>query len=220
MLRDPITGKKYVDLHIHTKLSDGTYSVEEIINAASAKKLRVISITDHDCIGAYPFAQDFGNDCGIEVIPGVELSCEINGIDIHVLGYYVDITNIPLIIKLKELKEARYIRAEKIVENLNNLGIDLRFETVLNIAGEAAIGRPHIASALLKEELVYSFREAFDKYLGYESKAYVKKLTISPQEVFELIRQAGGIPRSGTPRCYERRCNRIPQFVKDGLLGI
>jgi predicted metal-dependent phosphoesterase TrpH len=219
MLRDSITGKKYVDLHIHTKLSDGTYSVEEIINAASAKKLRVISITDHDCIGAYPFAQDYGNDCGIEVIPGVELSCESNGVDIHVLGYYVDIANVPLIHKLKELKEARYIRAEKIVGNLNRLGIDLRFETVLNIAGEAAIGRPHIASALLKEELVYSFREAFDKYLGYESKAYVKKLTISPQEVFELIRQAGGIPVLAHPGVTNVNA-RIPQFIKDGLLGI
>jgi predicted metal-dependent phosphoesterase TrpH len=219
MLRTVITGKKYVDLHIHTKLSDGTYSVEEIINAASAKKLRIISITDHDCINAYPSAQNFGSECGIEVIPGVELSCELNGVDIHVLGYYVAIDNVPLIHKLKELKEARLIRAEKIVKNLNSMGIDLRFETVLNIAGEAAIGRPHIASALLKEELVYSFREAFDKYLGYESKAYVKKLTISPQEVFQLIRQAGGIPVLAHPG-VTRVDAYISQFIKDGLMGI
>jgi predicted metal-dependent phosphoesterase TrpH len=219
MPRNVITGKKYVDLHIHTKLSDGTLSVEEIIAAASVKKLRAISITDHDCIDAYPFAQKFGNKCGIEVITGVELSSEIDGGDIHILGYYIDIHNDPLIRKLKELKDARLIRAEKIVKNLNRQGIDLRFETVLNIAGEAAIGRPHIAAAMLKEELVYSFREAFEKYLGYESKAYVKKLTISPKEVFQLITNANGIPVFAHPGVTNVDA-RIPQFVDDGLMGI
>jgi hypothetical protein len=219
MFRDFIAGKKNVDLHIHTLFSDGTHSVEEIIERASLKKLKAISITDHDCIDAYPIAQERGSELGIEVIPGVELSSEIDGLDIHILGYYVDIHNVELTIKLKELKEARYHRAEKIVENLNNQGIDLRFETVLHIANGAAIGRPHIAAALLKEELVYSFREAFDKYIGYESTAYVKKLTISPRDVFELIRQSGGIAVLAHPGVTNVD-DRIPQFVREGLLGI
>jgi predicted metal-dependent phosphoesterase TrpH len=219
MFRDFIAGKKYVDLHIHTKYSDGTHSVQEIIERASQKKLKAISITDHDCIDAYPFSQEWGLQHGIEVIPGVELSSEIEGVDIHILGYFLDIYNPELIRKLKELKEARYIRAEKIVENLNNQGIDLRFETVLNIANGAAIGRPHIAAALLKEELVYSFREAFEKYIGYDSPAYERKLTIQPRDVFELIRQAGGVPVLAHPGVTHVD-QRVPQFINEGLLGI
>ncbi|HEX7510120.1 MAG TPA: PHP domain-containing protein [Chitinivibrionales bacterium] len=219
MFRDFISGKKNVDLHIHTKLSDGTHSVQEILEMAFQHKLKAVSITDHDCINAYPFAQQRGSELGIEVIPGVELSSEIDGVDIHILGYYLDIHNPLLTDTLSEMKRARYLRAEKIVENLNSQGIDLRFETVLNIAGDAAIGRPHIAAALLKEELVYSFREAFDKYIGYESPAYVKKFTILPKDVFQLIRQAGGIPVLAHPGVTSVD-KLLPQFIQDGLMGI
>ena len=219
MFRDFISGKKHVDLHIHTKFSDGTHPLEEIVETASIKKLKAISITDHDCIDAYPLAQELGSKLDIEVIPGVELSSEIGGVDIHILGYYLNIHTPELISKLAELKKARYARAEKIVENLNRQGVDLRFETVLNIAGGAAIGRPHIAAALLKEELVYSFREAFDKYIGYESPAYVEKMCMHPQEVFHLIRAAGGIPVLAHPG-VTKVDERIPQFIHDGLMGI
>jgi|WetSurMetagenome_2_1015567.scaffolds.fasta_scaffold00108_40 3',5'-nucleoside bisphosphate phosphatase len=219
MFRDFIQGKKYVDLHIHTKFSDGTHPVEDILAAASARKLKAVSITDHDCIDAYPAAQDLGATLGIEVIPGVELSSEIGGVDIHVLGYFMDINNPQLIAKLAELKKARFVRAQRIVENLNRQGIDLRFETVLNIAGSAAIGRPHIAAALLKEELVYSFREAFDKFIGYDSPAYVEKLNMLPGEVFRLILGAGGVPVLAHPG-VTKVDERIPQFITEGLQGI
>ena len=156
---------------------------------------------------------------GIEVIPGVEISSDIDGLDIHILGYFVDTNNPELVEKLQQMKQARYVRARKIVENLNREGIDLRFETVLRIAGSAAIGRPHIASAMLQEELICSFREAFEKHIGYDSAAYVEKLKIRPREVFQLIARAGGIPVLAHP-AVTGVDEHIPEFVNDGLMGI
>jgi len=215
----PDSTRKYVDLHIHTIHSDGSSTVEEVLDAASRKGLAAIAITDHDCLDAYPAAMELGARMGIEVIPGLELSSEIQGTDLHILGYYVDINNPTLNRKLKEMKEARYIRARKIVENLNRQGIDLRFETVLSIAGIGAIGRPHIASALLKEELVYSFREAFEKYLGYGLPAYVEKYKMHPEQVFDLVKEAGGVPVLAHPGVTGID-NRIDEFVRSGVMGI
>jgi predicted metal-dependent phosphoesterase TrpH len=215
----PESSRRYVDLHIHTIHSDGSGTVEEVFDAASKKRLAAIAITDHDCIDAYPGAFDLGSRLDIEVIPGLELSSEIEGTDLHILGYFIDINNSTLQHKLVEMKEARYVRARKIVENLNHQGIDLRFETVLATAGIGAIGRPHIAAALLKEELVYSFREAFDKFLGYGLPAYVEKYKMQPGEVFDLIKQAGGVPVLAHPGVTGID-DRIPEFVRAGVQGI
>ncbi|NLD94152.1 MAG: PHP domain-containing protein [Fibrobacter sp.] len=219
MLSESTHTKKNVDLHIHTTFSDGASTVKEVFEAAHSKGISAISITDHDCTDAYPLAFELGAQLDIEVIPGVELSSEIDGTDIHVLGYFIDVENPVLVRKIDEMKDARYYRAKKIVENLNKQGIDLRFETVLSIAGLGAIGRPHIAAAMLKEELVYSFREAFDKYIGYGSTAYVEKLKMHPKEVFDLVKQAGGVPVLAHPGVTHVD-ERILEFIREGLQGI
>ncbi len=219
MQRTQTAGKRYVDLHIHSTYSDGTCSIRELVEMASQKGLRAIAITDHDCVDGYPYAQEIASTVGMEVIPGVELSSEIEGIDIHILGYLVDHRDPALRNKLQEMKVARYIRAKRIVRNLNRQGIDLRFDTVLKIAGEGAIGRPHIAAAMLKEELVYSFREAFEKYIGYDSPAYVEKQTLRPGEVFQLVLNASGIPVLAHPG-VTKVDERIPEFIRNGLMGI
>jgi hypothetical protein len=215
----PVLPRRYVDLHIHTIHSDGSSTVQEVIEAAASKGLAAISITDHDCLDAYPSAIELGSQVGVEVIPGLELSSEIDGTDLHILAYCIDIYNPTLTARLKEMKEARYIRARKMVENLNAQGIDLRFDTVLAIAGVGAIGRPHIAAALLREELVYSFREAFEKYLGYGLPAYVEKYKMHPHEVFDLVKTAGGVPVLAHPGVTNVD-ERIPEFVREGVLGI
>lgn len=211
--------RKFVDLHIHTIFSDGTCTVKEVIDNAHEQGLSAISITDHDCTDAYPEAIEIGNRLGIEVITGVELSSEIDGTDIHILGYCIDPGNSAFVSKLREMKDARFFRAKKIVENLNGQGVDLRFETVLSIAGVGAIGRPHIAAAMIREELVYSFREAFDKYIGYGLPAYVEKLKLHPKEVFDLIKNAGGVPVLAHPGVTQVD-QRIPEFIREGLKGI
>jgi len=219
MLSESTQNKKNVDLHIHTTFSDGSSTVKEVLETAYSKGIKAISITDHDCTDAYPYAFELGAQLGIEVIPGVELSSEIDGTDIHVLGYFIDPNNEILAGRLSEMKDARYYRAKKMVENLNKQGIDLRFETVLSIAGVGAIGRPHIAAAMLKEELVYSFREAFEKYIGYGSPSYVEKLKMEPKEVFDLVKQSGGVPVLAHPGVTQVD-ERIPEFIREGLLGI
>lgn len=211
--------RERVDLHIHSKYSDGNFSVEDIIELAFQVQLKAVAICDHDCIDAIPHAQTLGSSLNIEVISGVELSTELDGKDIHVLGYNFDCDHPELIAQLSLFKEACYERAKKIVKNLNGVGLDLRFDTVEKIAGEGSIGRPHIADALLKEELVYSFREAFDKYIGYDSPSYVEKMKFLPEEAFALIRKAGGVPVLAHPQvtaCDER----IPKFIEQGLAGL
>jgi 3',5'-nucleoside bisphosphate phosphatase len=215
----PVLPRRYVDLHIHTIHSDGSSTVQQVVEAASAKGLAAIAITDHDCIDAYPTAFELGAQVGIEVIPGLELSSEIEGTDLHILGYFVDINSPTLNNRLQEMKDARYVRARKMVENLNKQGIDLRFDTVLSVAGVGAIGRPHIAAAMLKEELVYSFREAFEKYLGYGLPAYVEKYKMHPKEVFDLVKQAGGVPVLAHPG-VTKVDERLPEFIRDGVMGI
>ncbi len=211
---------KYVDLHIHSTFSDGASSVYQLLSMARDKKLRAISITDHDNIEGNKHALQLGSEYGLEIITGIELSCEVDKNDIHILGYFIDIENIALKKKLQELKEARYLRAKKIVHNLNQQGIDLRFETVLKIAGEGAIGRPHIATAMLNEELIYSFKEAFDKYIGYNSPAYVDKMKLSPKEVFSLILDSGGLPILAHPGITDNIDEDLDQFIEDGLIGL
>ena len=211
--------RKYVDLHIHTTFSDGACPVYRVLELARNKGLTAISITDHDNVDGNPLALQLCGDIGIEVITGTELSCDFEGVDIHILGYFVDCENVALRKKLQELKDARYVRAKKIVQNLNSQGVDLRFETVLKIAGEGAIGRPHIATAMLNEELIYSFKEAFEKYIGYDSPAYVEKLRMTPKEVFSLILDAGGLPVLAHPG-VTRIDEKLPGFIRDGLVGI
>ncbi len=208
-----------VDLHMHSKHSDGAHTVDQLLAKAKEKNLAAISITDHDTLGAYPYATEEGKKLGIEVITGIELSCELNGHDIHILGYFLDHENEELAVVLKEVRKARMKRAEQMVRNLNDMGIDLRFETVLRFAGDGAIGRPHIATALLHEEFTYSFKEAFEKYIGYDCPAYVEKMQVEPAEGFRLIKQAGGVPILAHPG-VTKVDDLLPKLLQDGLAGI
>jgi predicted metal-dependent phosphoesterase TrpH len=202
-----------VDLHIHTTYSDGAHSAHEIVNRARQLGLTTISITDHDHTGAIEEASVLGNTLGVEVISGIELSASVDDLDIHILGYFVDHQNERLLEHLSFFRQERRRRAERIVEKLNDLKIPLPLEAVLDKAGAAAIGRPHIANALLEHGLTETYHEAFWKYIGFGKPAYEKKYLVSPREAIELIASAGGLSFIAHPG------NSIDERVMLGLIN-
>ncbi len=209
----------YVDLHTHTTCSDGITRPEEIPGLAKKVGLKAIAITDHDTVRAIDRALQAASPLNIEVIPGVELSTMLNDSEIHILGYFMDWQNRAFGGKMRELKEGRLFRAEKMVARLNKLGINLHLDQVLEIAGEGVVGRPHIADALVREGVVSSYAKAFDRYIGQHGPAYVSKRLLSPAEAIGLIGTAGGVPVLAHPATMHKD-ELIPLLVKWGLKGI
>ncbi len=182
------------DLHIHSCYSDGTYSPVEIVEKAKEKNLCAISITDHDEIDAIGIARSQAKNNNILVISGVELSAIYNETEIHILGYLFDETDKELKEKLSKMREYREERARRILKKLEDYGFCISFEFVKNIAGEGAIGRPHIAQAMLEHRDTNGYKEAFDKYIGNGKPCNVPKYKLNLKEAIELITDAGGIP--------------------------
>ena len=139
--------KRWIDLHIHTTASDGLLTPEEVVEIAKREGLSAISITDHDTIDGYQAAKKRAEELEIELIPALELSTSHKGEDFHILGYLIDCENPEFLKKINSFQEERRVRGEEMVEKLNELGIDLSMETVKNIAGKGAMGRPHLADA-------------------------------------------------------------------------
>ena len=210
---------KYADLHLHTLFSDGTYTPEELVRASKRASLSAIAITDHDNVEAIPQALLVAADEGIEIISGIELSAEYFGIEVHILGYLFDYAHQGLLEKLRFLRQNRVVRIHKIVEKLNAIGVDLAADDVFTLAGNATVGRLHVARALVKRGFVPSVFEAFQRYIGDRSEAYVLGFKFSPEEAIRLIKDAGGIAVLAHP--YSLRNDEfIAQFIQYGLGGI
>jgi predicted metal-dependent phosphoesterase TrpH len=212
--------KKLIDLHVHTTASDGLLTPEEVVEIAARDGLSALSITDHDTIDGYFSAQKKAEELGIELIPGVELSVTHKGEDFHLLGYLIDCENPQFLKKIGSFQEERRIRGEKMVEKLNELGIDLSMDTVKSIAGKGSVGRPHLADALLKEEFVHTYEEAFARYLGYHAQAYVPKKYLTPKEGIELIHLVRGVAVFAHPGTNRMAQQAIYDFLPLGLDGI
>ena len=138
-------------------------------------------------------AQRIGPVSGIDVVPGVELSVTIDHQDIHLLGYFVDHTDRHLQEYLALMRDERLKRAKRIVHKLNELGIPLKFDAVLRQAGDASVGRPHVAAALLLEGLTTTYHEAFIRYIGFGKPAYEEKYHVTPEEAIDTVAAAGGL---------------------------
>jgi predicted metal-dependent phosphoesterase TrpH len=207
------------DLHIHTTFSDGDMMPEEVVAEALKLGLGGIAITDHDEIGGVPVAAEAAASTGLAVVPGVELSTSDSKADIHVLGYLIDVTNENLLKYLGVFREARRNRGIQMVQRLREMGVDIDADAVLDIAGHGAVGRPHIAAALVRNGCVDSVEEAFRSYIGFHSPAYVPKYQLKPSDAFRLIREAGGIGALSHPGTT-RRDDLITDFMTAGMRAI
>ena len=207
------------DLHIHTTFSDGTDTPEKVVELAKAAGLTAIAITDHDGIAGIEPAVKKGREIGVEVIPGIELTSEIPGAEIHILGYFIDI-HAPLLLQaIAKIQDGRKDRIYKICEKLKELGIDIAPEEVFEEAGHLAAGRPHVARVLMAKGIVNNFKEAFIKYLDSRGPAYVPHYKLSPEEAIKLVISAAGIPVFGHPAVSDVD-QIIPELTVAGIAGI
>lgn len=210
---------KFADLHIHTNKSDSTFSPEEVVKYAAKIGLHAIAITDHDSIDAIPVVTKYAAKYDIEIIPGVELSSDTNGEEVHILGYFIDTEAKWFIEKLEFLRQARLKRAQQIIGKLTEMRIVIDLKDVLNTSGEGAIGRMHIARVLVDRNYVSTITDAFQKYIGRGRYAYVKKHKITPKEAMDMIKKLGGISVLAHPGIMNNDAV-IPDMVKYGLRGI
>ncbi|UCF78717.1 MAG: PHP domain-containing protein [Candidatus Eiseniibacteriota bacterium] len=224
MSRSPNKGRKasdsgYIDLHIHSSCSDSPLSPREVVRIASEKGLRAVAVTDHDSVAGVEEAIDEAAEYGIEVVSGVELSVSDGLSDIHILGYFVDHADEVFQRELEKFRVARFERVKKILAKLKELEVDIDLESVLKIADNGSIGRPHVAEALLDSGYVDTFEEAFRRYIGHRSPAYVPKMLLSSSDAFRLIERAGGVSVLAHPGTVQRD-DLIPEFVELGMAGI
>ena len=209
------------DLHIHTTASDGQLTPAEVVRKAYKLGLDVIAITDHDTVeGIEPALAEAQHFPKLLVIPGVELSGETPQSEVHVLGYFINYRHAGFIKRLEKLRKSRISRGEKMVSKLAEIGIYLNWNHILSLAGNASIGRPHIAQAMLESGYVTSIQEAFSKYIGRNGPAYVEREKLTPLEAVKLILEAEGLPVLAHPAEIKELDSLIPQLKQAGLVGL
>ena len=207
------------DLHIHTIASDGTFTPRQALEEARRVELTAISITDHDSIESLPSVISLAPEYGVEVIPGIEISVELDKTEMHLLGYFIDYRDSALLDRLSELRKIRTKRAEEMLLKLEEMGFPLDMETLLPGQMTGSIGRLHIAHGLLRAGYISSIHEAFSKYIGNDGPAYVPKLKLDKEEAMEMILRAGGVPVLAHPGQLDRDY-MIPELIELGLAGL
>ncbi len=208
----------YVDLHSHTTASDGRATPEELIALAKAADLQAVAVTDHDTLDGLPAAQVAADACGIHLVHGIELSTIDGAREVHLLGLHLQDTDV-LAEQLIAVQAARVDRAVEMVAKLNKLGMPVTMEMVLHEAAGGAVGRPHVARALLAGGWARDMREAFDRYLGDGKPANVGKLRIELADGIALIHDAGGVAVWAHPQ-GEGNKEKIGRYAALGLDGV
>ncbi|MCK8827953.1 PHP domain-containing protein [Natroniella acetigena] len=210
--------KKYIDLHLHTTASDGSFTPTKVVKNAKDLGFSAVAITDHDTLAGLEEGAKAAKEEEIEFVPGIELNTDYDDTGIHVLGYYLDYNNQNLLNKLDTLQKARYNRIKSMVYKLNHLGFEIEFKEIIDIAGDAALGRPHIAQIMLDKGYVKEWSQAFAQYIGCRGSAYVKRKKLAAQEAIQLIKSAKGVPIIAHPALIGRD-ELLPKLVEWGAEG-
>jgi len=212
-----------IDLHSHTTASDGTFSPAELVEEAQRVGLRTLGITDHDTFSGYDEALPLARAAGLDLVRGIELSTKLNGHSVHLLGYFLNEQHSGLVefqAWIRDLQESRRDRNIRLVERLQELGLDITMEEVAARAG-GMTGRPHFARLLVEKGYVSNMQQAFDDYLDESAKGYVTRREPQFAEAAQRIGQAGGIASLAHPvRLREDVANVLPKLRADGLAAI
>ena len=221
---------KYIDLHVHSNVSDGTLTPSELVDEAIKNNLSAFALTDHDTTKGVSEALEAAKKATlkgtpIEVVPGVEISAAYKNKDIHILGLFLDIEYEPLQIALDQAIQNRDLRNQKMAQNLKNGGLDIDYETLCShFPPGTVLTRAHFAKYLYETGQVRSMNSAFDIYLNSDGPYYVPREYISPENAISLIKRAGGIPVLAHPLVYhipEAQLDALIQRLKDaGLMGL
>jgi len=193
------------DLHTHSNMSDGAFDPAVVVQNAAAAGLDGLALTDHDSMGGVEAARARGQEIGIEVITGCEVSARWGDVSVHMLAYNVDPSHPRLAEELRWIREDRVVRAERMVELLQGLGVPITFDQVRAIAKGESIGRPHVAQALVDLGVVPTTPDAFtEEWIGEGGRANVHKKALTPQDTVRLVAEAGGVSGIAHPIWIER----------------
>ena len=210
-----------VDLHLHTTASDGRLSPTELVRMLAGQGLKTVCISDHDTTDgleeAYRAAQEFP---GLRIIPGIELSADVQDDDAHILGYFLDCQDPSFQQALSEFRYGRIGRGKAMVEKLAEYGLNVSWERVQEIAGDGSIGRPHIALALVEQGYFKEPKDAFDEYLGNDGLAYVEREKKAAKESVELITSVGGVAVLAHPTYLKNMEATVAELKAVGLAGL
>lgn len=219
-----------VDLHLHTTASDGRLTPTELVELAASKGLRTISVSDHDTTAGLAEAQRAVDKVpGMRLIPGIELSCDVPGGEVHMLGYFMDTSDAGFQRTLEIFREGRLARGEGMVRKLAEFGLHIEWDRVLEIAGDASVGRPHVAQALVEAGYFSEPAEAFRDYLGRNGKAYVERAKLTPPDAVKMLNDVGGVAvfahpwferRGGEPEPEQSLIETVEELKAAGLHGM
>lgn len=210
---------KFADLHLHTIFSDGTYTPDELINQVSNIGINAVAVADHDTVDGIVPTIEAAKKKDIEVIPAIELTSEYDGLEIHILGYFIDYKREKFIKELDFLKKNRKERIYKMLLKLKEMNVTIEADDIFKFAGCGTVGRLHLARVLLKKGYVNSIYGAFKKYIGENAPAYVCGFHLSPYEAIKLIRDSAGIAVLAHPHTMKRD-DLIPLFIDYGMRGL